>query len=391
MTFKIKLLRITTIPTSFNLLKGQMAFMQKNDFAVTMLSATGNEIEELVKQEGCPHYIVPLTRKITPLKDALALFLFVRYLKKEKPDIVHSHTPKAGTVGMLAAKLAGVPVRLHTIAGLPLVESRGIKRFLLNTVEKITYSCATKIYPNSFGLQQIILDHRFCSPDKLKVMGNGSSNGINTRFFHPEAISEAEKKQVRLKHAIQPEDFVFVFVGRLVKDKGINELVNAFKQIQNKRSKIKLLLVGSYEQELDPLNESTLLEIQNNSGIISAGYQEDVRPYYTVSHCLVFPSYREGFPNVPMQAGAMGLPSIVTDINGCNEIITHEFNGLIIPPKNVDAIEKAMLRIMEDKVLYQKLKSNARESIVSRFDQLTLWKLIKAEYDEQLRLAGIES
>jgi glycosyltransferase involved in cell wall biosynthesis len=389
---KAKILRIATASFSLKgLLKGQMKFMHQNGFDVIMGGAAGSEIELLIKNEKCPHVVFPFTRKITPLKDLKALFLLYRFLRKEKPQIVHSHTPKAGTVGMLAAKLAGVPVRLHTIAGLPLMESRGIKRFLLNTVEKITYSCATKIYPNSFGLQQIILENRFCSPDKLKVMGNGSSNGINTRFFHPEAISEAGKKRLRQKHAIQPEDFVFVFVGRLVKDKGINELVNAFKQIQNKSSKIKLLLVGPFEQELDPLHESTLHEIQNNPGIIGTGYQEDVRPYFALSRCLVFPSYREGFPNVPMQAGAMGLPSIVTDINGCNEIITHEFNGLIIPPKDTLAIESAMLRIMEDKVLYQKLKSNARESIVSRFDQLTLWKLIKAEYDEQLRLAGIES
>lgn len=390
MSRQIKLIRITTVPLSFHLIKGQIPFMQKFGFMVTMISAAGDEIEEVVTQESCPHHVVPLTRKMTPFEDLLALILLVRYLKKEKPAIVHSHTPKAGTVGMLAAKLAGIPIRLHTVAGLPLMEAKGIKRKILNVVEKMTYACATHVYPNSFGLQEFILQNQFCKQKKLKVIGNGSSNGLDTTFFHQESISVKTKTALKEKWGIDASDFVFVFVGRLVKDKGINELVEAFKDAQTKHTHAKLLLVGPFENDLDPLLPETMQEIENNPAIIAVGFQSDVRPYLAVSHCLAFPSYREGFPNVPMQAGAMGLPSIVTDINGCNEIISHERNGLIIPPKNTGALENAMLRVMEDNVLYNKMKSNARESITSRFDQQTMWKLIKEEYDEQLKRAGLD-
>lgn len=387
-----KLLRITTVPISLKyLIKGQMAFMRQNGFEVIMGSAAGEEIEGVIKNEQCRHVIFPFTRKITPLKDIKALFLLYRFLKKEKPQIIHSHTPKAGTVGMLAAKLAGVPVRLHTVAGLPLMESRGFKSKLLNAVEKITYSCAKRVYPNSFGLQKIILQHRFCKPDKLKVIGNGSSNGIDTLFFHPEIIPVSVKTELIEKWGITTTDFVFIFVGRLVKDKGINELVTAFTRLNIKHQNTKLLLVGPFENYLDPLFPETVQEIETNTNIISVGFQNDVRPYFAISHCLVFPSYREGFPNVVMQAGAMGLPSVVTDINGCNEIIQEEYNGLIIPPKNTKALEEAMLRILEESTLAKKMAGNSRESIISRFDQLTLWKLIKEEYDEQLRLAGIQN
>lgn len=385
-----RLLRISTVPISLKyLIKGQMAFIRQNGFEVIMGSAAGDEIEEVIRNEQCRHVVFPFTRKITPLKDLKALFLLYRFLKKEKPQIVHSHTPKAGTLGMLAAKLAGVPVRLHTVAGLPLMETQGVKRLVLNFVEKITYCCATKIYPNSLGLQNVILENGFCKPEKLKVIGNGSSNGIDTQYFNPESVSEVQKLDIQEKHKIQTSDFVFVFVGRLVKDKGINELVEAFRSVSQKHQNTKLLLVGPFEKELDPLLPGTLQEMENNRNIISAGFQPDVRPYFAVSRCLVFPSYREGFPNVVMQAGAMGLPAVVTNINGCNEIITHETNGLIIEPKNREALKDAMLRILEEPALTQKMAANARQSIVTRFNQQTLWELIKEEYDEQLRLAGI--
>ena len=222
---------------------------------------------------------------------------------------------------MLASKLAGVPIRMHTVAGLPLMESSGMKRSVLNIVEKLTYYCATNVYPNSKGLKEFIIKEKLTSKNKLKILGNGSSNGIDTTHFSPNQVSGIEKRQLRKELNITKNDFVFVFVGRLVSDKGINELVEAFTEMSKTHTNSKLLLVGPLETHLDPLLPNTLNEIKNNEAIIYAGFQTDVRPYFATSNALVFPSYREGFPNVVMQAGAMGLPSIVTDINGCNEII----------------------------------------------------------------------
>ncbi len=385
-----KLIRITTVPISFKvLLKGQLRFMASNGFDVTGVSSEGEELREVRENEGIVMEAINMSRKITPFQDLKSLWEMWNFLRKEKPQIVHTHTPKAGIIGMLAARLAGVPHRLHTVAGLPLMEATGIKRKILNFVEKLTYSSATRVYPNSKGLYDFILQNNFTQSNKLKIIANGSSNGINTTFFSPAQVSEIEKVALREKLNIQPDDFVFVFVGRIVSDKGINELIKAFSELQtaenNELTGIKLLLVGGLESDLDPLNPETLAEINQNRDIISVGFQQDVRPFFAISDALAFPSYREGFPNVVMQAGAMGLPSIVSDINGCNEIIVEGENGLIIPPKNVEKLKEKMLTLARDKNLYIKLKENSRRMIKNRYEQSVVWNALLEEYEGLLQ------
>ena len=378
------------MPISFKvLLKGQLRFMASNGFDVKGVSSEGEELREVRENEGIVMEAINMSRKITPFQDLKSLWKMWNFLRKEKPQIVHTHTPKAGIIGMLAARLAGVPHRLHTVAGLPLMEATGIKRKILNFVEKLTYSSATRVYPNSKGLYDFILQNNFTQSNKLKIIGNGSSNGINTVFFSPVQVSEIENVALREKLNIQPDDFVFVFVGRIVSDKGINELIKAFSELQtaenNQLTSIKLLLVGGLESDLDPLNPETLAEINQNRDIISVGFQQDVRPFFAISDALAFPSYREGFPNVVMQAGAMGLPSIVSDINGCNEIIVEGENGLIIPPKNVEKLKEKMLTLARDKNLYIKLKENSRRMIENRYEQSVVWKALLEEYEGLLQ------
>ena len=385
-----KLIRITTVPISFKvLLKGQLRFMASNGFDVKGVSSEGEELREVHENEGIVMEAINMSRKITPFQDLKSLWEMWNFLRKEKPQIVHTHTPKAGIIGMLAARLAGVPHRLHTVAGLPLMEATGTKRKILNFVEKLTYSSATRVYPNSKGLYDFILQNNFTQSNKLKIIANGSSNGINTTFFSPDQVTELERVAFREKLNIQPDDFVFVFVGRIVSDKGINELIKAFSELKtaenNELTSIKLLLVGGLESDLDPLHPETLAEINHNKDIISAGFQQDVRPFFAISDALVFPSYREGFPNVVMQAGAMGLPSIVSDINGCNEIIVEGKNGLIIPPKNVEKLKEKMLTLAKDKNLYTKLKGNSRRMIENRYEQSVVWNALLEEYEGLLQ------
>jgi len=367
-------------------------------------------LQKVARKEGVKVIPVEMSRTITPFKDMKAVWQLYRIFKKKQPFIVHTHTPKAGTVGMLAAKLAGVPIRLHTVAGLPLLETTDFKRKLLDVVEKLTYSCATKVYPNSKGLKEIIIKNNFTNSTKLKVLANGSSNGIDTSFFNPQLVTQIQKETLSKQLGIQQEDFVFVFIGRLVGDKGINELIAAFKYLQSKfpsreglgvckkdqNSKLKtgnlsearpndcktarLLLVGPLETDLDPLRKNTLQEIEKNPNIISVGFQQDVRPYFAISDCLVFPSYREGFPNVVMQAGAMGLPSIVSNINGCNEIIKEGENGWIIPVKDTAAILNTMENCLTNSEQFNKVKENARQLIVDRYEQKIVWDAILEEY-----------
>lgn len=363
--------------------------MTQNGLQVIGISSPGPELDEVHHDEGIPVIALEMTRTISPLKDLKALWQFYRLCKKEQPAMVHSHTPKAGIVGMLGARLAGVPIRLHTVAGLPLMETRGAKRTILEAVEKLTYACATRVHPNSRGLYDFILRHQLTTPKKLKVIASGSSNGIDTTFFAPEEVTAEHRAALREHLGIAKDDFVFIFVGRLVGDKGINELVEAFCQLTSLSREgsgvsvtktPKLLLVGPLETELDPLLPETLKRISQHPGIISVGFQKDVRPYLAISDCLAFPSYREGFPNVVMQAGAMGLPAIVTDINGCNEIIVEGQNGTLVPPKNSRALGEAMERLVTAPGYHAALQSRAREMIQSRYEQSVVWAALLAEY-----------
>lgn len=386
---KPKILRITTVPESLKiLLKGQHKFMSANGFEVIGVSSAGSALYEVSKEEGIRVIEIEMSRKITPFNDILSVYNLYKVIKKEKPLIVHSHTPKAGIVAMLAAKIANVPIRLHTVAGLPLMEAKGFKRKLLNFVEKLTYDCATNVYTNSKGLYDFIVNEELVSPMKIKVIANGSSNGIDTSYFDSEKISEEQRNEIRKNLNIKKTDFIFVYVGRLVGDKGINELIEAFLKIND--CNVKLLLVGWAEPDLDPLKKQTIDEINRNHNIISVGFQKDVRMYFAISHCLVFPSYREGFPNVVMQSGSMGLPSIVSNINGCNEIIEEGVNGTIIAPKEIDSLFLAMQKLVNDLEWRNKLASNAKNKIVSSFEQKLVWGAILNEYKGLLIEKNIE-
>ena len=382
-----KLIRITTVPISLDILLGDQLSYMNQFYEVTAVSADKKELERIAEKYGIKNHAIEMTRTISPLKDIAAAWNLYRFLRREKPFIVHSHTPKAGIVGMMAAWFARVPHRFHTVAGLPLMESEGSKRSLLNVIEKLTYRLATKVYPNSFELQKIILQENFCPPEKLKVIGSGSSNGINTAYFNPDQISKENVLNLKKQLNITENDFVYIFVGRLVKDKGINELESAFTEISAESKvdingaglKPTLLLVGPLEQHLNPLKPETLEEIRTNTAIISVGFQEEVRPYFALSNALVFPSYREGFPNVVLQSLAMKLPAIVSDINGCNEIITSFKNGLLIPAKDPHSLKIAMEEVLNDELFYQKLKSNTTESIAP-YQQQAVWEALLAEY-----------
>jgi len=214
---KPKLIRITTVPKSLGgLLKGQLKFMN-TFYEVIAVSGESEILNKFSEEEGVRVIPVTMTRTISPIKDLVALFKLVRIFKKENPFIVHTHTPKAGFLGMFAAWLTNVPLRLHTVAGLPLLEEKGIKRKILNIIEKVTYKLATNIYPNSFGLYNIILQNNFTDKHKLKVLGNGSSNGIDTSFFDSSKVTDQCKSKLKKELGIASEDFVYIYIGRLVK------------------------------------------------------------------------------------------------------------------------------------------------------------------------------
>ena len=360
------------------LLKGQLAFLNEH-YHVIAVSGQDAHFETVASREGVTMVPLSMSRTISPLKDVVSLVKLYFLFKKEKPFIVHSITPKAGLLSMIAAYFAGVPVRIHTFTGLVFPSKNGAMKQLLITIDRILCKCATNIYPEGEGVKNDLIQFKI-TKKPLNVLANGNINGIDLEYFNPNKTSKIELQKLRNSLQIQETDFVFIFIGRLVADKGINELITAFAKLSKQNKKVKLLLVGPLEQELNPISKETLLEIQQNSSIISVGYQDAVRDYLALADALVFPSYREGFPNVVLQAGAMGLPSIVSNINGCNEIIENNHNGIIIPVKNEIAIFDAMQLVLADEKKFQFLQSNARASIENRFDQQVVWNALLNEY-----------
>lgn len=378
-----KLIRITTVPLSLEKLLENQGQHFKAHYDITFVASDAYRLKEVAEQQGVSHFHLPMTRKITPIQDLRCLIRLYHFLRKENPQIVHTHTPKAGIVGMLAARLAGVPIRLHTIAGLPLMEAKGLKRQVLLAVERLTYCCATQVYPNSKGLLNFVLKKKLAAKGKLNLLGKGSSNGIDTHYFSPKEINTKQRKAVRDSLDIKPNDFVFSFVGRLVGDKGINELVAAFTTVHKNIPTAKLLLVGPYESDLDPLQPTTQHTIETHPNIITTGFQTDVRPYFSISDIFVFPSYREGFPNVVLQAVAMEVPCIVSDINGCNEIIQDEVSGAIVPPKQVTPLVKAMQAFYQNKNLCNTYAQKAKKYVQTHFERHQFWTYLLEEYKRQ--------
>lgn len=380
------LLRITTVPISLHLLlRGQFRFMREQGFEVYTLSSDGKEVGE-VTAEGVPHIAVTLTRKITPVQDLISVISLIRIMRRIRPSIVHTHTPKAGLLGMMAAWICRVPLRMHTVAGLPLMEARGLKRRLLVATEKITYACAHRVYPNSEGLKKYMLGALNVSPARISMIGKGSSNGIDSGFFMPTGDLKQQAAAIREKYGIGKDDVVFSFVGRIVKDKGMRELVSAFRSMETDGTyKIHLLLIGPFEQELDPLDEADYTFLTTDPRVTLAGFQRDVRPWLMASDIFVFPSYREGFPNVVMQASCLEIPCVVSDINGCNEIIQHGQTGLVVPVKDAAALKAAMTDLTQSEAKRQQFAQAARAHVVANFDQQYVWKELKNEYLERLQ------
>lgn len=370
----LKIARLTTVRISLNLLvNGQAEFFRSKGHIYFLASGPcSHNIQDKYYTE------LPLVRRPQMWKDIKALFATFFWLRRIKPDILHTHTPKAGLIGMVAGFFAGVPVRLHTVAGIPWMESRGVLRFIYKILESLTYFFSTKIYPNSKGLHQFLINEIPSAKGKYMVLGSGSSNGIDATYFSIDAVNES-KKSLRNKLNITFDSFVWLYVGRIVRDKGINELVNAFLKMSPNHT---LLLVGPFEDDQDPVSEETINLIKSSCNILTFGFQNDVRPFFKLSDALVFPSYREGFPNVPMQAAAMGLPQICTDINGCNEIVIPGVNGLLVPPKDVEALSTSMRRLSEDIDLRLAMSLKSRDSIIQRYSRQKIWSLIEEEYNE---------
>lgn len=364
-----KIIRVAAKPSSLDiLLRGQLRFLN-GSYEVVGVASPDEEVHRRIgEREGIRTVKVPIERRISLAKDLRALRGLYTLFRKEKPDIVHSLTPKAGLLSMMAARMAGVPVRIHTFTGLIFPWKKGAMSRLLKTMDSFTCRFATHLIPEGNGVKEDLEKHRV-TKKPLRVLANGNINGVDTEFFKP-APKEESGDKVR-----------FVFVGRIVRDKGIEELKSAFERLDN----AELTLVGSFEQALDPVSESCYEWAKSGERVRNVGFQEDIRPYLAGADVLVLPTHREGFPNVPLQAGAMGLPCIVTDICGCNEIVVNHETGLLVKPHDADDLYDAMQTLADDPVLRRQMGRSARERITEKFSQQIVWDALADFYSEALR------
>ncbi len=374
------LLRIVTTSGSFSLLKGQLRFLsQKGWNVIGVAGEPENRLQQLTEAEGITSIFIPhLVRPISPANDLKAFLELIRAIKKEKPLIVHANTPKGSLLGMLAAWYCRVPHRIYTVTGLRFETATGLFRRLLIAMERITCLCATKVIPEGDGVAATLRRERITAKPLKKIL-NGNINGVDLEYYSRNQSLEEAARQIKAKIG---EGFTFIFVGRIVRDKGIIELIEAFQRLQKEHSECRLVLLGRQEPDLDPIRPSTLQAIKDNPAIFEAGWQNDVRPWLAAADALAFPSYREGFPNVVMQAGAMSLPSIVTDINGCNEIIIEGENGYIVPPRDPQALYQRMKNMVEDTATTKMMAQMARPLIAERYEQQAVWEAILSEYQK---------
>ena len=376
MTGKLKLIRTSTVPTSLKtFLNGSIETLMDR-YDLVLVSSPGKELRELHERYGVRTVGVAMERRMSPVKDIRSLWMLVRVFRKEKPYMVHSMTPKAGLLCMLAAWLTRVPRRVHTFTGLVWPTATGLQRRILMLTDWLTCVCATHVIPEGRGVMDDLQRHITRKP--MRVLGYGNVRGVDMDFWRRENAA-ADKFSAISDSSV----FTFLFVGRIVRDKGINELVEAFMRVRSGHQ-VRLLLVGRFEDNLDPVSGATREKIDCCDDIVYAGTQSggDLLACYAASDCFVFPSYREGFPNTVLEAGAMDLPSIVTDINGSREIIVNGKNGLVVPSKNVAALTDAMNRMIDDNDMRGRMAGEARPMIASRFEQGYVRKCQMDFYDE---------
>lgn len=375
-TQKPKIIRAVTVDGSLCFVEPMIPFL-KEKYEVHLLSSPGKRIDRICGEYDVKGHQVYMFRRMSPLKDIVSLFRLISLFRKERPYMVHSMTPKAGLLCMLAAWLTRVPRRVHTFTGLVWPTASGLSRRILMATDWLTCACATHVIPEGQGVLDDLRRHITKKP--MRVLGYGNVRGVDMIRFNrrPEVMNRAGELR---KEGV----FTFIFVGRIVGDKGINELAAAFSKLNQKYPDTRLFLVGPYEADLDPVKTETSDIIRTNPAIETVGAlrTDDLLVYYAAGDCFVFPSYREGFPNTVLEAGAMGLPSIVTDVNGSREIIVDGKNGVIVPSKNTDALYQAMERMILDGERTLRLAANARPMIGTRFEQNFVRKCLYEFYDE---------
>lgn len=373
---KDSFLIVTTVPMSLTFFKGQVQVL-KSKYHIEIASSPGEKLDAFGQLEEVATHGIPMKREISIFSDLVSLVRLSNLIGKLKPKIVHASTPKGGFLGMLAAYMNNTPVRIYFVLGLRYEGVKGLKRSFLKLMEKMSCRLATHVFAVSHGTKKTLMEEKFTSKN-IQIIWNGSINGIDTKKFNM-----ATTPHPSIKNSLLPQgSIIFGYVGRLVGDKGTNELIEAFTHLHQSFPEIRLLIVGSFEDTQDPVSDRTRSFIKNHPAIVYVGSQKDVRPYFKLMDIFVFPSYREGFGMVVIEAAAMETAVICSDITGCNEIIVDGHNGVLIPPKSTEMLRLAMKTMLTQPELRSTLSTNARQSVIQRYEQHILWDHALEEYQK---------
>ena len=372
---KCKMFITSTVPQFLPFFKGQINVLKKL-FDITLISSAGEQLDQMALAHKVNKHAIEMEREISIFKDLKSLFYLTAFFYKKKPFVILANSPKASLLSIIAAYLTNVPNRIYYVHGLRYQTTKGLKKGLLKLMERITCLFATKVIVVSHGMKKILLQDNITKKE-ISIIWNGSVNGVDTDYFDRDKVEDIYIEN------ILPNDFVFGFVGRIVKDKGVEELINAFKKIINKHSNIKLLMLGDIELH-NSISKSTQEYILANENIIYVGKQRDVRPFIKKMNILVLPTHREGFGMVVIEAGAMQVPSIVTNIDGCSETIEDNKTGLLVKLKDEDDLYSKMSLVMENRNLCITLGKCARERISTMYYQKELWEKVYEFYSNEI-------
>jgi glycosyltransferase involved in cell wall biosynthesis len=383
------LIHVTTVPESlWAFMWGQIGFMKKNGFEIHAVSSPGEMLDKFADREKVPVHGVRMPRRITPFTDCISLFCLWMLLKNIRPDIVHSHTPKGGLLGMIGAWLARVPVRVYQIHGLPLTTATGIKRSILWLAEKVSCRLAHQVLCISHSVAREAVELGLCPADKIHVLGHGS-NGVDAQNkFNPVELDPETRQHTRKTCHIPEDALVLGFVGRIVRDKGMSELAKAWSFLRNEFPKLHLLLVGPIEPQ-DPISADTSKLFRNDPRIHIAGEVRNMPPYYMGMDICVLPTYREGFPNVLLEAGAMELPVVATRVPGCIDAVVDGETGILIPPRNANALTDALRGYILSPHLRMQHGKSSRIRVLQDFQPKLIWHELHQEYISLLLKNGL--
>lgn len=367
-------------------LTGRLRALRDAGFRVTLISSPGELLERTAQREGVERIALPMERGIALFADVVSLLRLCRLLWRLRPDLTEFSTPKAGLLGTLAALLCGVPRRIYMLRGLKLETSTGLKRRILLLAEQATAACAHVVLCNSASLRAEARALGIAPESKLHLLGEGSTNGVDVERFSPGS------SDVRERLGIPMDAPVIGFVGRLTRNKGVPELLDAFDMILTAEPRTRLLLVGWFDRAEDELGDELRSRIENHSQIHFTGFQEDTSSYYRAMDVMVLPTYREGFPNVVLEAAATGIPVIATTCTGSRDAVVPEVTGLLIPPGYAEAIYEATLALLRNPERRRRMGVAARAWILEHFQDQRVLSLTQNYYRSLLEpLAEAES